>query len=136
MPQKFGFPLKDIISDLKKSDTWKIQLTITSNFISSKDDNDEEHEIHSKGDNIVIIMNDEADEFIKELFQSCRKRYQNKLEESLKDSEFLFDYVHLLYYKCHKINPNCDGSLIVSRDRINKKVTRNPVNKKYNKCFQ
>ena len=85
MPQKFGFPLKDIISDLKKSDTWKIQLTITSKFISSKDDNDEEHEIHSKGDNIVIIMNDEADEFIKELFQSCRKRYQNKLEESLKD---------------------------------------------------
>ena len=136
MPQKFGFPLKDIISDLKKSDTWKIQLTIISNFISSKDDNDEEHEIHSKGDNIVIIMNDEADEFIKELFQSCRKRYQNKLEESLKDSEFLFDYVHLLYYKCHKINPNCGGSLIVSRDRINKKVTRNPVNKKYNKCFQ
>ena len=65
MPQKFGFPLKDIISDLKKSDTWKIQLTITSKFISSKDDNDEEHEIHSKGDNIVIIMNDEADEFIK-----------------------------------------------------------------------
>ena len=136
MPQKFGFPLKDIISDLKKSDTWKIQLTITSKFISSKDDNDEEHEIHSKGDNIVIIMNDEADEFIKELFQSCRKRYQNKLEESLKDSDFLFDYVHLLYYKCHKINQNCGGSLIVSLDRINKKVTRNPVNKKYNKCFQ
>ena len=38
--------LKDIINDLKKSDTWKIQLTITINFISSKDDNDEERETH------------------------------------------------------------------------------------------
>ena len=24
----------------------------------------------------------------------------------MKDSEFGFDYAHLLYYKCHKINPN------------------------------
>ena len=29
--------LKDIINNLKKSDTWKIELTITINFISSKD---------------------------------------------------------------------------------------------------
>ena len=35
--------LKDIINGLKKSDTWKIQLAITINFISSKADNDEEH---------------------------------------------------------------------------------------------
>ena len=40
--------LRDIINDLKQSDTWKIQLTITINFISSKDDNDEEHVMHSK----------------------------------------------------------------------------------------
>ena len=29
--------LKDIINDLKESDTWKIQLTITINTMSSKD---------------------------------------------------------------------------------------------------
>ena len=40
---------------------WKIQLTITINFISSKYDNDEEREMHSKSDNIEIIMNDEAE---------------------------------------------------------------------------
>ena len=33
--------LKKIINNPKKSDTWKIQLTIADNFISSKD-NDEE----------------------------------------------------------------------------------------------
>ena len=38
--------LKDIINNLKKSGTWKIQLTIANNFISSID-NDEDHVIHS-----------------------------------------------------------------------------------------
>ena len=33
--------LKDIINNLKKSDTWKIQSTLANNFISSID-NDEE----------------------------------------------------------------------------------------------
>ena len=79
---------------LKISDMWKIQLTITINFISSKDDNDEEREMHSKSDNIETIMNDKADEFIEELVESLKKRYQNKLEESMKGSKFVFDYVH------------------------------------------
>ena len=39
--------LKDIINNLEKSDTWKIQLTIAITFISSKD-NDEQRVIHSK----------------------------------------------------------------------------------------
>ena len=29
----------------------------------------------------------------------------------MKVSEFVFDHVHLLYYKCHKINPNRGESL-------------------------
>ena len=34
---KFRPYLRDIIIDLQESDTWKIQLTIGVNFISSKD---------------------------------------------------------------------------------------------------
>ena len=34
----------------------------------------------------------------------------------MKGSEFVFDYVYLLCYKCHKINPNRRGSYIDSRD--------------------
>ena len=92
--------LKDIINDLKKSDTWKIQLTITINFISSKDDSDEERAMYSKSDNIEIMNNAEADEVIEELFKSLHSKYQNNLEESMKGNEFVFKYVHLLYYKC------------------------------------
>ena len=44
----------------KKSDLWKIQLTMEINFISSKD-NDEEHVMHSKSDNIELMINDKTD---------------------------------------------------------------------------
>ena len=111
--------LKDIINNLKKSDTWKIQVTIANNFISPID-NDEEHLVHSKSDNIEIMINDEADEVIKELFDLLKNRYQNNLE-SMKGSEFAFDFVHLLHYKCHKINPNRGGSYIDSPDWIKTK---------------
>ena len=39
--------LKDIINNLKKADTWKIQLTIANNFIYYID-NDEDRVMHSK----------------------------------------------------------------------------------------
>ena len=52
--------------------------------------------MHSKAHNIEIMINDEADEVMKELFDSVKNRYQNILE-SMKSSEFFFDYVQLLY---------------------------------------
>ena len=103
--------LKYIINNLKKSDTWKIQLTVANNFISSID-YDEECVMHSKSNNIEIMISDEADEVIKELFDSLKNKYQNNLE-SVKCSEFVFDYVQLLCYECQI----------------------NPINKK-DKCFQ
>ena len=45
----------------------------------------------SKSDNIEIMINDEVDELIEEPFQSLKKRYQNKSEESIKGSDFVFD---------------------------------------------
>ena len=82
------------------------------------------------------MINDLAVEVLKELFDSLKNRYQNKLK-SMKRSEFVFDYVHLLYYKCHEINPNRGESYIDSPDWIkNKKAATNPINKKDNKCFQ
>ena len=57
--------------------------------------------MHSKNDNIEIMMNDEAYEVIKKLFVSLENKYQNNLE-SVKDSEFVVDYVQLFHYKCHK----------------------------------
>ena len=127
--------LKHIINNLKKSDTWKIQLKIANNFISCID-NDEERVMHSKSDNIEITINYETDEVIKELSDSLKNRYKNNLE-LMKDSKFVFHYIHLLCYKCHEINPNNGGSYVDSPDWIkDKKATINPVNEKDDKCFQ
>ena len=71
--------LKDIISNLKKSDKWKIQLTIANSF-SSPIDNDEECVKHSKNDNIEIMIDDEAYKVIKELFDLLKNRYQNNFD--------------------------------------------------------
>ena len=51
--------IKDIINDLKKSDTGKLQLRIVINFISSKDTG-EEHVVHSKSNNIEIMISDKV----------------------------------------------------------------------------
>ena len=47
--------LRNIIIDLKNSDTWKTQLIIAINFISSKDV-EEEHVMQSKIDNIKLHL--------------------------------------------------------------------------------
>ena len=44
----------------------------------------------------------------------------------MKGSDFIFNCVHVLYYKCNKINPN----------RELNKAEINPINKEDNKCFQ
>ena len=82
------------------------------------------------------MINDKADEVIDKHFKSLKNRYQNNLE-SMKGREFVFDYFHLLYYRCHKTNLNCGGSYIGSLGWIkSKKATINAVNKKDNKCLQ
>ena len=82
------------MNDLKKPCRWKIQLTITINFICSKDDNDEERVMRSKGGNMKIMISDDADEVIQKIFDSIKSKYENKL--------LIFDYVPLSHYKCHK----------------------------------
>ena len=49
----------------------------------------------------------------------------------MKGSDFVFNYIHLLYYKCQKINPDYSESYIDSPDWIkSKKASKNTINKK------
>ena len=41
-----------------------------------------------------MMISDEAEEVIKKIFDSLKNRYQNNLQ-SMRGSEFAFDYVHL-----------------------------------------
>ena len=81
--------------------------------------------MHSKSDDIKVIIKDEADKVVKELFDSLKNKYQNNLE-SMKYSGFVFHYVYLFYYKCHKINPNHSSeSYIDSPDWMKTKKRNN-----------
>ena len=92
--------------------------------------------MYSKSDQIEIMINDKTDEIIKELFKSLRNGYEN-ISESMKGSEFVFNYVHLLHYKSHNINQDRGRSYIDSPNWIkNKKITINPIKKNNNKCLQ
>ena len=72
------------------SGTWKIQLKVAINFGSSKD-TDQEREMHSKSDNMEIMIYDK----VGELFESLLNRYQIGLETSMRGSNFIFDCVNL-----------------------------------------
>ena len=98
-------PYLKYIIDLQKFDTWESLLTIAINFISSKNAN-EGQVMHSKSDNIEVVIYDKANEVIEKIFESLLSRYQIVIETSKKRSDFIFDGVNLLYYKCHKINFN------------------------------
>ena len=107
--------LKDIVTDLQESDTWKIQLTIAINFISSKHA-EEERAMHSTSNNEDFFTDDNANDIIDELLKSLLSRYQNNLETSIRGHYFIFDSVQLLYYKFHKINFVRGGSYIDTTD--------------------
>ena len=105
-------------------------------FVSFTDAN-ETREMHTKSDNITIMIGIETEDAINELFNTFRKRYQEGLETKMKGSSFTFEHIDLLEYHLHKISLNRGGSYIESPDWIkNKEVTINPKNTKDNNCFQ
>ena len=112
--------MRNTIIDRQNSDTWKIQLTISINFISSKDA-EEKRLMHSNSDNIKFTSYNDANEVVDELIESLRSRYQGNLETSMRGGDFIFDSVQLMYCKCHKVYFRRSGSYIDSPDWIKKK---------------
>ena len=113
------------IIEHKTQSVWKIQLTMAINLISSKDF-DETRTMHTKSNNMEIMMGSETDEIIEELFESFLQNYQEGLEDS----------ADALYYNLNKVSLSRGRSYIDSPKWLkNKKVTINPKNSD-DKCFQ
>ena len=79
--------LSDLTDNHKTQGECQIQLTMAINFTSSKDC-DETRTMHTKSDNIEIMIGNETDEFIEDLFNSLLQRYQEGLKESIQGSDF------------------------------------------------
>ena len=120
----------------KTSNKWKIQLTMAINFISSKD-SDETRTMHTKSNNVEIMIGSETNEIIKKLFESFLQKYQDGLEESIRGSEFVYESVDVLYYNLNKVSLSRVGSYHIDSSKWlkNKKATINPKNED-DKCFQ
>ena len=113
-----------------------MQLTIEVNFISLKPGSDETHIMYTRSDNIDIMFGDDNDDIIEQLFESLLKKYEENLQNKMRESEFEFDGVNFLYYDFNKTSINRGGSDKDSPKWLeDKKSTINPKNND-DKCFQ
>ena len=62
--------LIDIINDHKNQSEWAIQLSGEISFISSKPDSDETRIMHTKSNNVEIMIGSDTNEVIEELLKS------------------------------------------------------------------
>ena len=81
--------------------------------------------MHLKSDNTDFMIYDNADEVTEDIFETLLNRDKIGLETSMRVTDFIFDCVHLFYYKYHKINPNRGGSYLDSPDWIKKQKSNN-----------
>ena len=77
--------------------------------------------MHSESESIKFTPYNDTSKIADELFDSLCLTYQDNLETSMRGSDFIFDSVQLMYYKCHRVNFIRGGSYIDSPDWIYKK---------------
>ena len=91
--------------------------------------------MYTKSDNLEIVMGNETDKIIKELFKSFLQKNQEGLSKSMKGNDFVFDSVDLLQNHFQKISLKKDRSYVNSPKQLkNKNVSISPKNK-HGKCF-
>ena len=66
--------------------------------------------MHTRSDNIEIMIGDDNDDIIEELFKSFLQKYEDNLQNKMAGSDFEFDGVNFLYYDFNKISLNRDRS--------------------------
>ena len=125
--------LENMIREYVSTGEWKLQLTVSIKFISSR--NPEQFRIgYSYSENIEIMRGTDINNAVNNLLIGLKGNYINDLSR-MEGSKYHFEKVALLEYKFHKISLRRAGSYIDSPKWIkNKKATINPQNKD-NSCF-
>ena len=59
--------------------------------------------MHAISGNIKFKPYSDANNVIYKLFKSLRSKFQVSLITSMRESDFIFDSVQLMYYKCHRV---------------------------------
>ena len=117
-----------MIDNYKAEGEWKIQITMRIIFVSFIDRN-ETRVMHTKKDNIEIMIGIDTSDIVSELLDSFSQRYQEGLETKIKGSSYIFERVDLLEYYLQKISLTRGSTYIISPKTLkNKKVTINLKN--------
>ena len=104
------------------------------NFISLKPGSDETRIMHTRSDHEEFMNGSDTDEVIKLLFESFLQKYEENLQDKMRDFEF--DGINFLYYNFNKTSINRGGSYTDSPKWLkDKKLTINPKTND-DKCFQ
>ena len=74
--------------------------------------------MHASSGNIKFKPYSDANNVIDKLLKSLRSKFQVNLITSMRGSDFIFDSVQLMYYKCHRVKFIAGGLHIVSSYRI------------------
>ena len=82
--------------------------------------------------NMEVMTYGDAYQIIEEFPQSLLLRYERCLKGTIRGSDFVFDFVNLLYYNYYNFFSKRCGSYIDSTDWLKKKkATINPINPIY-----
>ena len=55
--------------------------------------------MHTRSDNIEIMIDDDNDDIIEELFKSFLKKYEENLQNKMRGSDFDFDFYIMILMK-------------------------------------
>lgn len=75
----------------------------------SSTDKSEKSTTPTKSNNVEIMTGSDIVKIIRRQFDFLQEIHQEDLEESMKGTNFVFDYGDGLHYKCHKIRLRCGG---------------------------
>ena len=78
--------------------------------------------MHTKSNNVEIMIGSETYEIIEDLFESFLQKYQEGLEESMRGSEFACDSGDAWYYNLNKVSLSRGGSYIDSPKWLKNKM--------------
>ena len=128
--------LRKLINQYKKEGEWKIQLIVEINFISLKPESNETRVMYTRSDNEEFMNGDDTNEIIKLLFESFLQRFEENLQEKMRESDFEFDGINFFYYSFNNTSIYRGGSYIDSPKWLqDRKSTINPKNNDH-KSFQ
>ena len=92
-----------------------MQLSAEINFISLKPGSDETRVMYTRSDNEEFMSGDDTNEIIKLLFESFLQRFEENLQNKMRESEFEFDGINFFYYSFSKMSIYRGGTYIDSK---------------------